>query len=91
MPVIVSCYVRYHSKVSAKSILHVPMGLNGVNFCVPRSVSCRLLMWGYTRSPVNEGVFREEWQSVLTNFGVTVVPSLLFGALISATDPGELR
>ena len=46
-------------------------------------------MWGYTKSPINEGLYREEWHGVLTNFGTTVVPSLLFGALISATDPGE--
>lgn len=66
------------------------MGVYDINFyCVPRSVSCRLLMWGYTRFPVNEGVYLEEWHSVLTSFGLTVVPSLLFGALISATDPGE--
>lgn len=50
---------------------------------------CSLLMWGYTKSPINEGLYREEWHGVLTNFGTTVVPSLLFGALISATDPGE--
>ena len=48
-----------------------------------------LLMWGYTKIPVNEGLYREDWRGVLNNFGMTVVPSLLFGALISATDPGK--
>ena len=50
---------------------------------------CSLLMWGYTKSPINEGLLSNDWSDLLGNFGATVVPSLLFGALISATDPGE--
>ena len=53
------------------------------------SLCCSLLMWGYTKSPINEGLLSNDWSNLLGNFGATVVPSLLFGALISATDPGE--
>jgi sodium/hydrogen exchanger-like protein 6/7 len=54
------------------------------------TISCfivGLLMWGYTLSPINEGMLNDDWKNLLNGFSGSVVFSLLFGALISATDP----